>query len=166
MTSALREAKDTLTSAIGSKPTIKNKNEGGSGGTDFTLTHGNHAVTEVHVWVDKGSANWSDRDLVKAIQVTWSDGKVSTVKGNSDNHNEAIFSFEDAEKVKDMTLHTGDRVDKIAFNTTQDNDFAAGGEYGSAHDQKVGNGVLLGFKGSFNSEELISLGSIFDEDHK
>ncbi|KAL5337915.1 hypothetical protein BJX70DRAFT_368025 [Aspergillus crustosus] len=155
-----------ISSVFGAQPIIKNKNTGGSGGTDFTLTHDSHPVKTLNVWVTKGSGVWSDRDLVKAIQVTWDDGKKSAVKGNKSNADEYVFSFGDDEKVKSMTLRTGDRVDKIKFDTTNDNEFAEGGDNGTAYDQKIGNGVLLGFKGAANSDELVSLGSVFDEDQK
>ncbi|KAL2814844.1 hypothetical protein BDW59DRAFT_167034 [Aspergillus cavernicola] len=99
-------------------PIVKNTSEGGTGGTDFIITNGSHAVKEVRVWIAKGSGTWSDRDLVKAIKVTWEDGKKSAVKGNQSNTNGYIFYFNDNEKVSDMTIRTGDRVDKLIFNTT------------------------------------------------
>ncbi|KAL4867761.1 hypothetical protein BDV12DRAFT_197911 [Aspergillus spectabilis] len=165
MSSAIYEATHTISSIIGIQPIIKNKTTGGTGGTDFTVTHDSRAVKTLHVQIAKGSGGWSNRDLVKAIQVTWDDGKNSAVKGNKANADEYVFSFGDDEKVKSMTLRTRERVDKISFDTTDANTFAEGGDNGTAYDQKIGNGVLLGFRGVANSDELVTLGSVFDEVH-
>ncbi|KAI1121565.1 Jacalin-like lectin domain-containing protein [Nemania abortiva] len=143
------------------KSFVNNQTTGGSSGTAFTLTNQSHPVTSISVWIARGKTH-SDRDLVKAIKVTWSDGKDLT-KGNKTG-NEYSFDFNDNEKVKSLAIWTGDRVDKIKLTTDGDRTFEKGGWGGSSHSQDVGNGVLLGFTGTANSDELVSLGAKFKED--
>ena len=42
--------------------------------------------------------------------------------------------------------------------------FSKGGPYRLEHSEDVGNGLLIGFTGSYNSDELVSLGAKFKED--
>lgn len=146
---------------------VSNGKQGGAGGTDFTMTDKEVAVETITVWVDDGSGNYKDRKLIKAIQVKWTDGKERVHGNQSGNSHE--FTFDDGEKVKSLVLYTGDRVDRIILTTDGDRVFDQGGkDYsngkgGTKHDQDVGNGILLGFKGDADDNELISLGSVFKE---
>lgn len=145
-----------------------NPDNGGSGGTDFKITDSMNAVKTITVWIDNGSGNNSDRKLVKAIKVKWSSGK-EREKGNQTGTSHS-FDFDDNEKVKSLVLWTGDRVDRIVLKTDGDRTFDQGGkDYtkgrgGTAHDDGVANGILLGFNGRSDSNELIALGSVFKED--
>lgn len=153
------------------KAAVTTKSTGGSGGTEFTLTNQEHAVTKIQVWTDIGSntkdGNWSDRQLVKDIELTWSNGTTSNITGNQSG-NSVDFKFNDKEKVTSMTIRTGNRVDKISFDTDKKEDgeyrkFAAGEDHGSEHTQTVGKGILYGFRGYYDTtkNELISVGAKF-----
>lgn len=134
----------------------------------FTLTHGSHPVTKVTVWIGKGAGCLSDRNLVKGIKITWDDGSHQSAKGGEiGDCLKETFPFNDEENVKDMIIRTGSRVDKLSFSTTAtpSRKFEEGDNNGDEHTQYVGNGVLLGFTGTYNSQELVSIGSTFDEDY-
>jgi len=142
---------------------VSNPNHGGSSGTDFTLTNGNFAVKTLNVWIAKGSNGWSDRDLVKAIEIVWTENTDITVQGSKTDATQHSFTFHDGETVTSMDLWTGDRVDKISFTTSENRTFTQGGTGGTQYSQQIGIGVLFGFKGSYNSDELVSIGSVFKE---
>jgi hypothetical protein len=153
------------------KAAVSSKDTGGSGGTAFTLTKQNHAVTKIEVWTDIGSntkdGDFTDRLLVKDIELTWDDGSTGNVTGNHDG-NSVDFDFNDKEKVTSMTIRTGARVDKIAFVTDKEEDgeyrtFSAGQNHGNPHALSVGKGILYGFHGHYDKSqrELVSLGAKF-----
>jgi len=133
---------------------------GGASGTAFTSQEPRLSI--ITVWVDKGAGQWSNRDLVKDIELTWDTGSKSSITGNHTGKPYA-FQFANDEKISRMTIFTGDRVDQITFVTTKSRDFKAGGSNGTAHGQDIGNGILLGFHGVWSStdKELITLGSKF-----
>ncbi|RYP52742.1 hypothetical protein DL768_002171 [Monosporascus sp. mg162] len=157
--------KSDLGKATGLRADVETKKHGGSGGTSFTLTNGSHAVTKLKVWTDTGCGFRSDRDLVKDIEITWDDGTKRHITGNQDG-NSSDITFQDKEKVSTMTLRTGNRVDKVSLTTTNSRKFDEGQDHGTAYSQRVGNGVLLGFEGTFDAadKELISIGSKFATD--
>lgn len=147
-----------------------NPTNGGSSGKAFDLTNGLNAATKVTVWVKKGSGGWNDRDLIKGIEVSWA-SKTLSAKGDTKDAMEYSFAFNDGEKVTAMDLWTGDRVDKISLptdiissSTNQPRTWTHGGTGGSKHSQVLANGILLGFKGTYDSNELVSIGSVFKED--
>ena len=143
------------------KPIVTNPTQGGSTGDSFTLTNNDSAVKELSVWIAKGAGGWSDRDLIKAIEVKW-DNKTRS-KGNKTGTQHTI-KFDDDEKVKELKLWTGNRVDKISLKAeNHDHDFVHGGTNGTEHKENIGNGILIGFVGSADSNELVSLGSKFKE---
>jgi hypothetical protein len=147
----------------GLKDVVTNTTTGGSGGTCFTLTNGNLAVRKVSVWVGTGGGKWNDRELVTAMSITWTDGSEQGPVGNAVG-TQYDFTFHDNETVAGMQLWTGDRVDKISFTTSENRKFEKGGTGGGSHTQVVGNGTLLGFIGTYDSDELVSIGSKFKED--
>lgn len=141
-----------------------------TGGTDtgdyvkaYTLTHGEYTVKKIQVWTATGSGRWKDRQLVKDIELTWTDGHVNHITGNQSG-NSTDLTFEDAEKVKSLTLRTGDRVDKVELITDQDHELKEGEDHGSEKVQRIGGGGLLGFTGNWDTvnKELISIGSKFN----
>ncbi|KAJ4305537.1 hypothetical protein N0V90_001068 [Kalmusia sp. IMI 367209] len=149
------------------KDAISNKSEGGSGGTSFTLVKQEYAVLKIKVWTDKGSGNYSDRQLIKDIQLTWDNGASEYITGNHSG-NSANFDFNDNEKVTQMIIRAGDKVDKISFTTDKEKDgtlrsFSAGDENGSPCPQQLGVGIFVGFHGTYDpvNKELNSLGADF-----
>ncbi|OAP55339.1 hypothetical protein AYL99_10312 [Fonsecaea erecta] len=152
----------------GTKAIVTNSDKGGSSGTAFTLTDNKIAVKKITVWVDNGSGGYSDRKLVKAIKLDWTDGK-ERERGNKTGTSYS-FEFDDNEKVDSLDLWTGDRVDRIKLTTDGGRTFDhggmdyTGGKGGTKHSEEVGNGILLGFDGRADSNELISLGAVFKED--
>jgi hypothetical protein len=139
---------------------MKNPVHGGTGGTTFSISDDLIAVQTITVWVGPGSGT----TLVLGIKVDWTDGK-SRSKGNTSNTNgSSSFKFDEGEKVTSMSLWTGDRVDRLLMKTDGDNTFDQGGTGGTEQPQGIGNGILLGFQGSYDSNELVSLGSIFKQD--
>jgi hypothetical protein len=145
-----------------------NPPKGGSVGTDFSVSENLVAVKQVTVWVDDGSGVYSDRKLIKAIKTEWTDG-TSRSEGNQSGVSHS-FQFDDSEKVTSLSLWTGDRVDRIQMKTSGSRTFDHGGkDYtngrgGKENSQDIGEGTLLGFNGKYDSNELISLGTIFKED--
>jgi hypothetical protein len=135
--------------------------------TTFTLRDSLVAVQTITVWIDKGSTGYTDRDLVKAIQIDWTDG-TGRSQGNKTGNSHS-FDFNDGEKVTSLSLWTGDRVDRILLKTDKPRTFDqggkdyTGGKGGTEHPQELGTGILLGFAGSSDSDELVSLGAIFKE---
>lgn len=151
----------------GIKAVVSTEKHGGSetdpGVTTFTLRNGLTPVEQITVWIAKGADGWKDRDLVKAIKVKWTDGEDDT-KGN-ETGNKHTFKFQQDEKVKSMDIWTGNRVDRIKIVTDKNaSPFDQGGKNGTVHAQELGNRILLGFQGSYDKNELISLGAIFKED--
>ena len=155
------------------KAAVTTKSTGGSGGTSFTLTKEKHVVTKIQVWTNTGSktsaGDWSDRQLVKDIELTWDNGDTDNITGNQSGDS-VDFDFNDKEKVTSMTIRTGGRVDKISFVTDKKEDdefrtFTAGQDHGSPHTQSVGKGFLYGFHGTYDQaqKELISLGAKFKD---
>ncbi|KAJ8116224.1 hypothetical protein ONZ43_g4485 [Nemania bipapillata] len=134
------------------------------GGTDalnvVTLTDNANAVTSVSVWVNRSVA-FPDRDVIKAIKVTYADGEERSL-GNKTGI-EFTFTFHDNEKVKALSFWTGGRVDNFKLTTNEGRLFQKGGPGGSEKPQNVGNGVLIGFSATANSDELVSLGSTFKD---
>ncbi|KAK7177894.1 hypothetical protein PSPO01_16056 [Paraphaeosphaeria sporulosa] len=141
--------------AISIKPGFTNKTTGGSGGTKFKLINEEHHVKKIEVWTDTGSntkdGNWSDRQLIKDIELTWDDNTSSNITGNQSGDS-VDFIFKVDEKVTSMTIRTGARVDKISFVTNKKED-----------DVYLAQGILYGFHGYYNEtkNELISLGAKF-----
>jgi hypothetical protein len=86
-----------------------------------------------------------------------------TVQGSKTDANKHTFTFHDSETVTSMDLWTGDRVDKISFTTSDNRTFTQGGTGGTKYSQEIGIGVLYGFTGSYDSDELVSIGSVFKE---
>ncbi|KAH8690355.1 hypothetical protein GQ44DRAFT_667452 [Phaeosphaeriaceae sp. PMI808] len=146
-------------------PTTKAEG-GGTSGTEFTSSSPilEPRISIITVWVDKGAGQWSDRDLVKDIELTWNTGFKSSITGNHTGKPYA-FQFANDEKISRMTIYTGDRVDQITFQTTMNREFKAGGSHGTAHGQDTGKSILLGFHGTWSStdKELITLGSKFKD---
>ncbi|KAL2125882.1 hypothetical protein VTI74DRAFT_2365 [Chaetomium olivicolor] len=76
-----------------------------------------------------------------------------------------LFEFDDNERVTSLVLWTGGRVSRLAFNTNMGCNFDngekdnGGGKGGKPQNQELGNSILLGFKGSWDSNELFSLGA-------
>src|SRR2546423_14572544 len=101
--------------ATGALKIVSNPPTGGSGGTAFRLTNAEIAVKTISVWFARGSGRLSDRDLVKAIEVIWTDGQ-DGVKGNQTGA-KYTFTFDDNEKVTAMRIWTGDQVDKLSLAT-------------------------------------------------
>ncbi|MCJ1317359.1 hypothetical protein MMC15_002682 [Xylographa vitiligo] len=143
---------------------VTNTTTGGSGGTKFTLTNGKKAVKQISVWVARGSNGWNDRDLIKAVKLTWKDEEERTATGKKEGATEYTFEFHDDETVTDLQIWTGDRVDRLKLTTSENRRFEKGGTGGAVHSEQIGNGVLLGFTGYADSQELISLGTKFKED--
>jgi len=147
---------------------LTNPPSGGPGGTDFSLSNDLIAIRKVTVWVHNGSGANSDKKLIKAIKIEWTDGTTRS-KGNESGA-EHSFKFDTNERVTSLSLWTGSRVDRIQMTTSGSRTFDHGGkDYtngrgGKKYAQQVGEGTLLGFKGTYDSNELISLGSIFKED--
>ncbi|KAI1202565.1 hypothetical protein F5X97DRAFT_344746 [Nemania serpens] len=153
------------------KAEAHNEVQGGSTGTlDFKKQKDLNAVTGITAWVADGPGNYSDRKVVRGIEITWKDGTTRLMglkKGDS-----SVHSFDSDETVKSMSLWTGDLVDRIKIETTRTTWEQGGKEAestksgktgGSEHVQKVGNGILLGFEGTSNNDGLVSLGAIFKE---
>lgn len=149
---------------------VKTTAQGGSGGTTFTSSIPEPRITKLKAWVDKGAGEWSNRDLVKDVELTWNTGAKSSITGNH-NGTAEDFQFANDEKIKRMTIFTGARVDQITFVTDKkdsngkDRTFSAGGSNGTAHAQSTGKGVFLGFQGTWSGtdKELVSLGSQFKD---
>lgn len=142
------------------QPKVGNETQGGDGGDTFTINDTLIPVREIKVWIAKGAGDWTDRDLVKAIEVELTDG-TKRAYGNKKGTSYS-FKFDEGEKVTSLDLYTGARVDRIMLKTSS-RTWDHGGKGGTAHHQDVGNGILLGFDGSADSNELISLGAIFKE---
>jgi hypothetical protein len=140
---------------------VDNPPPGGSTGDPFTISNSLNAAQTVTVWIAKGT-RWSDRDQVKAIKVVYADG-TARVHGNQTGTSHS-FKFDSDERVTSMGIWTGDRVDRIKWETNQNRTFDHGGWGGTEHSEELGNGILLGFSGSADSHELISLGASFKED--
>ncbi|CAI6091563.1 unnamed protein product [Clonostachys chloroleuca] len=153
-----------MTLSLGNPPT---------GGTttaednSFTIRNELNAVQTITVWIADGSGNFSNRKLVKAIKVKYSDG-TERAHGNQTGTSHS-FKFDSGEKVKSMSIWTGLRVDRIKWVTHNNRTFDHGGkDYtdgkgGTEYPQDVGNGILLGFEGTRDANELVSLGSSFKE---
>ncbi|OAA72468.1 Mannose-binding lectin [Cordyceps fumosorosea ARSEF 2679] len=145
-------------------PKVGNPNQGGTTtaeDADFEISENLNAVNTVTVWVDNGSGSFSNTKLIKAIKVKYGDGTERT-KGHTTGTTYS-FTFDNNEKMKTMSLWAGARVDRIKWETRGGRTFDHGGTGGSEYTQDVGNGILLGFTGTKDDNELVSLGSIFKE---
>ncbi|KAK7227584.1 hypothetical protein V2G26_015587 [Clonostachys chloroleuca] len=143
------------------KDIVGNPHNGGSTGDPFTISNAFNAAQTVTVWIAKGT-RWSDRDQVKAIKVVYADG-TERASGNQTGTSHS-FKFDSNERVTSMGIWTGDRVDKIKWVTNHNRTFEHGGWGGTEHYEELGNGILLGFSGTADSHELISLGASFKEE--
>ncbi|KAI8951127.1 Jacalin-like lectin domain-containing protein [Xylaria longipes] len=146
---------------VGIAQLYTNQTQGGSSGDGFKLNNEKKAVKTITVWINKGPVDYLDRDLVRAIEVVWTDGKTRS-QGNKSGDSSS-FTFDDDEKVTKLSLWAGGRVDKLSL-TTNRTTWVNGGTGGTEHAQKLGNGILLGFSGSSDKNGLVSLGAIFKED--
>ncbi|VUC37222.1 unnamed protein product [Clonostachys rosea] len=145
----------------GQQDIVKNPPHGGTSSDPFTISNDLNAVQTVTVWIADGSY-YTDRQLVKAIKVVYSDG---TDRGSGNQTGTShTFKFDSGEKVTSMGIWTGANVDRIRWVTNHGRTFDHGGTGGTERPQQVGNGILLGFSGSTNENELVSLGSSFKED--
>ncbi|KAK4235109.1 hypothetical protein C8A03DRAFT_37069 [Achaetomium macrosporum] len=154
--------------AGGAKAIVNNEATGGSSDNTFRFTDGLNPVEEITVWVADGSGNYNNRKLIKAIKVKWrSSGRESKIGNETGNF--YSFTFHEGDKVESLDLWTGDRVDRIVLKVKNRSKWEHGGtdtrdgKGGTAHSQELGNGILLGFYGSVNNDELVSLGAIFKE---
>lgn len=100
---------------------------------------------------------------MKGIEVTLKGG--TTRIAGSKTGVKSSFDFDEGEKVTKMSLWTGSRVDKLSLTVATQGraSFEKGGPNGTEHAQQLGNGILLGFSGTYDSNELISLAAIFKE---
>lgn len=142
---------------------IKNPITGGDGGNEFEFLNDDLPVRKLRVWYAAGSNDWSDRDLVKSLQVEWENGAISSIVGqqNTDSSTLKEHIFKTDEKVMEMVLYTGDRFDRLHMKTDKGKGFDAGGKHGTHKRQDLGNGILLGFRGASDENELRRIGSIF-----
>ncbi|KAI0533126.1 hypothetical protein GGR58DRAFT_521957 [Xylaria digitata] len=127
---------------------IVNEVHGGEEDKKFAIRYGAIPVRAISVWVEQGS-EWPERNIVKALRVTWVDGRQHTVGKTTGVRSD--FVFDDDEKVTVMSLWTGGpgrggRVDQIWISAGQNHTFQCGGGYGYQHKQMLGNGTLLGFE--------------------
>lgn len=74
------------------------------------------------------------------------------------------FHFEQGEKISRMEIWAAPkgRADAIKFETDQHNSFSHGGDGGTKHEQRIGNGILTGFHGAAVGD-IDRLGAIFGE---
>ncbi|KAK3303813.1 uncharacterized protein B0T15DRAFT_541316 [Chaetomium strumarium] len=161
------------TGAGGAKAIVNNEPTGGSSTHNpkaFDFTDGLHPVEEITVWVADGSGNYHNRKLIKALKVKYRNNGETTDKIGNETGTSYTFTFDKGDKVESLVLWTGDRVDRIELKVANRKDSwihggtdTSDGKGGTAHEQELGNGILLGFKGKADDNELLSLGAIFQE---
>jgi hypothetical protein len=160
--------------AGGTKAVVNNEATGGSSNNNsktFSFTDGLNPVEQLTVWVADGSGNYHNRKLIKALKVKYRNNGGTEDKIGHETGTSYTFTFDKGDKVESLVLWTGDRVDRIVLKVANreaawehGGTDTSGGKGGSAHSQELGNGILLGFHGKADDNELLSLGAIFKED--
>ncbi|CAG9988006.1 unnamed protein product, partial [Clonostachys byssicola] len=86
-------------------------------------------LATVTLWVGNGSWGYHDRKLIKAIKVQYKDG-MERFYGNKegDDNTPHSFKFDTDERVKSMSIWSGDRVDRIRWQTNHNRTFDQGGQ--------------------------------------
>ncbi len=130
-------------------------------GEKFSLTLGDsiHPVAWLETW-----ENWHAGDHwgIVGIKVTWNSGS-SESAGRTGGTPTKRFGFDDGEKIISMVIHGGNEIDNISFQTDKGNTFKSGGGGGVSYEMRVGNGILLGFKGTSDGSDVYSLAPIFQK---
>ncbi|OJJ46411.1 hypothetical protein ASPZODRAFT_25537 [Penicilliopsis zonata CBS 506.65] len=133
---------------------------GGNGGDIFSAYGPSKSpVHTIDAWGDHGF-DWATAFyIVKGVQLTFADGVKSAVFGTASGDHQS-FTFNNGEKVKEMTIHASGRVDRIEITTNQSRSFAIGGSGGVPFSCHVGNGILLGFEGR-SAGDVDAIGAAF-----
>lgn len=135
-----------------------NKPVGGCGGQPFWACRADDDklfIQSLDIW--KGTYSWAtgSTQVLRSIQITWSDQMISRCYGTSDHRglHHSRFSFnlsedQTVEKVTDLIIWGADRTDRIQFTTDKGSTFSAGGNGGASETVQCGNGILVGFHGA------------------
>jgi hypothetical protein len=161
------------TTAPGGPGEITNPRSGGdpAGKAEFTLLHGSSEVDKIRVWIGNGKPP-NPKELILALQLVYVDDSESQVVGNK-NYKDYVmeqFDLNSDEVITEMILYTGWRFDRILIKaidtkTKKPREWRGGAkDGGNPHAQKVGQGVLLGFWGYHDDNEIVQIGSIFRGD--
>lgn len=142
-----------------------------SSGKRFDLRDDNQPVTKITVWVADGNGAYKDRKLVKAIKLEFATGNTKQVGNTGDQAVERSVTIGEEEPFEMMNLWTGDRVDRIQFqtsNNSKENNWggpSSGAKGGSKKEQMLGDSaIFLGFHGQANGTDgILSLGSYFTD---
>lgn len=149
---------------------VINKPVGGRGGQPFWACRADDDkvfIQSLDIW--KGTYSWATGSIqvLRSMQITWSDQTISRCYGTLDHrglhHSRFTFKLgEDktVEKVTDMIIWGVDRTDRIQFTTDKGSTFSAGGNGGASETMQCGNGILVGFHGAF-SVDIDCLSPIF-----
>lgn len=157
---------------------LANHAVGGSSGSPFWACRADHTqlvVQSLDFWT--GAYRWETgwTNIIRAIQITWSDQTLSRCYGTLDHrelrHDRFNFKVDadgTTEKITEMTIWGADRADRIQFTTDKGSIFSVGGtggasrsrEHGSPGSIQCGSGILVGFHGACGID-IDRLGPIF-----
>ncbi|KAB8248572.1 hypothetical protein F9C07_145 [Aspergillus flavus] len=124
----------------------------------FLLRNDDNCVTKVTAYV--GRYEPTGVDILYGIELTYKDGKRSIRVGTRGESSKSL-SLGHGEKISHMVIRATDRVDGLEVKTNRDQHSTVGGSGGEHHEQNTGNGLLLGFHGTYKYGQLWSMGGIF-----
>ena len=124
----------------------------------FLLRNDDNRVTKVIAYV--GRYEPTGGNILYGIELTYEDSKRSIRVGSRGESSKSL-SLEHGEKISHMVIRATDRVDGMDVKTDRGQHFTVGGNGGEHHEQNTGNGLLLGFHGTYKYGQLWSMGGIF-----
>lgn len=129
-------------------------------GTPFLIMPPNDKIyiTELQTWAGYvPGGRWA----VVGVCVIYSDETTHSQGRTSNAPYHRIFLQED-DKISTFDLQAGNRIDHVSVKILRGKKLDEGGNGGTPHKVAIGNGIIVGFRGSAtDGEALYSLGPIF-----